>query len=197
MRPFALLLTCCVLLTGCEIELSLSDDGSRPPGPAVNTTPRPVEVPVVNMPRGLREWNWGGGSCVHASNLMELRWHNQLALAKWWRETYSGGESYNGLTSKLRRAGVPFYDTAAGDVAVLERCTRERRGAVIFYYPNHSILFVGFHGDDAYVLDNNRIEAFIKIPKQTFIRNWKGYGGVAIVPTLGAPAPPLPFVASN
>ncbi|MDQ3288935.1 MAG: hypothetical protein M3Q42_11895 [Pseudomonadota bacterium] len=197
MRSCSLLLTFCFVaalcLAGCEVAISFSDEGPSPDN-VVQPSPRPTETPVANLTRELREWNWGGGSCVHASNVMHLRWHNQLELAKWWRSTYAGGESYNGLTSKLRRAGVPFYDTAAGDVAVLERCTRERRGAVIFYYPNHSIWFVGFEGDKAYVLDNNRIEAFIEIPKDEFIRNWKGYGGVAIVPEVGAPRPPLPYI---
>jgi hypothetical protein len=145
----------------------------------------------------MREWNWGGGSCVHASNVMDLRWVNLLKLADWWRKTYSGGESYNGLTAKLRKAKVPFYSTADGDVDVLDRATSERRGAVIFYYTNHSILFCGFQGDYAYVLDNNRIEEFIRIPRATFIKNWKGFGGVAVVPTAGYPPPPMPYIAKR
>ncbi len=178
----------------CEIEIPDGcDDGQCMPRRARAGV---FEIPIVNLPRALREWNWGGGSCVHASNVMDLRWVNLLDLAAWWRKTYSGGESYNGLTSKLKKAKVPFYSTADGQVDVLDRCTSERRGAVIFYYTNHSILFCGFSPDNkhAYVLDNNRIEEFIKIPRDTFIKNWRGYGGVAIVPTAGFPPPPLPFV---
>ena len=180
----------------CEIPI---DEIDGPPVHLVSYRPRNAvaEIPIINLPRAFREWNWGGGSCVHASNVMDLRWVNLLDVAAWWRQTYSGGESYNGLTSKLQKAKIPYYATADGQVDVLDRCTSERRGAVIFYYPNHSILFCGFSPDNqhAYVLDNNRIEQFIKIPRDTFIRNWRGYGGVAIVPTAGFPPPPLPYVA--
>ena len=207
------------LLTGCDIQLPLGVLSKARPV-VVN---RPVENPVANIPRSLREWNWGGGSCVHASTVMHLRWQNSMDLADYWRKTYSGGESYSGLTSKLNRNKVPYYATAggggedvagiiagfnklggwfgtfAGDVDVLERCTAERRGGVIFYYPNHSILFCGFtpDGKSAIVLDNNRIEQFIEIPKAEFIRKWRGYGGVCIVPTISNPRPPIPYIAGR
>lgn len=191
---------------------------------AVEPTPKAVEVPPVNPPRVEREWNWGGGSCVHASTVMAFRWSNAMDVAAYWRRTYAGGESYQGLTNKLNRNKIPYYSTGDsnndvarmaglgfseflgegnsygtvfGDVEVLERCSQERRGGVIFYYPNHSILFCGFVGDKAYVLDNNRIEYFIEIPKAEFIRRWKGYGGVCVVPTIGAPRPPIPYIAQR
>lgn len=183
-----------IALTGCEIEISARDEGERQPRPV---SPRPIEVPVVNLPRDLREWNWGGGSCVHAGTVMDFRWCDQFELAAWWRKTYSGGESFNGLTAKLRQAKVPYYETHTGDVAVLERCHAERRGAVIFYYTNHSVLLVHFDDEKAILLDNNRIDQFIEIPRDTFVRNWRAYGGVAIVPTIGSPAPPLPYLAAR
>lgn len=191
---YCLALACC---SGCcHVDVGDWGLGVRDSGPMATRRAGVIELPVVNLMRALREWNWGGGSCVHASNVMGLRWANLLDVAAWWRKTYSGGESYNGLTSKLRKAKIPFYATADGEVDVLDRCTAERRGAVIFYYTNHSILFCGFSPDNqyAYVLDNNRIEEFIKIPRATFIKNWRGFGGVAIVPTAGFPPPPLPFV---
>jgi hypothetical protein len=153
-----------------------------------------IEVPIVNLTRALREWNWAGGSCVHASNVMALRWLNELAVAKWWRETYSGGESYEGLTGKLRKAGIAYRSTHTGDIRVLEQAIAERRAAVIFYYPNHSILLVHLDPQRAIVLDNNRIDQFIEIPRATFDRKWREYGGVGIVPMIGAPRPPLPFL---
>ena len=191
------LLTVCLsllALTGCQVGVDLGGGQPKRPRPSVRPAP---EVPVVNIPRSLREWNWGGGSCVHASEVMHLRWSNALAIAQYWRGKYSGGESYNGLTEKLRRNGIKYYSTHNGDVAVLDRCHAERRGAVIFYYPNHSILLVHFDQQRAIVLDNNRIEQFIEIPRETFIRNWRGYGGVAVVSEVGAPAPPLPWVAQR
>jgi hypothetical protein len=202
-------------LTGCEVvvvspdarvPVSLSSSSSCWPASARATDKNPNREPaVVNLPRALREWNWGGGSCVHASNVMDLRWVNLMQLADWWRKTYSGGESYNGLTAKLKKAKIPFYSTSDGEVDVLDRCTSERRGAVIFYYTNHSILFCGFgpstkgkKGEFAHVLDNNRIDDFpIEIPRATFVKNWRGYGGVAIVPTAGFPPPPMPYLAKR
>lgn len=190
-----------------------------------------TEIPTVNLARVFREWNWGGGSCVHASTVMAFRWLNELELADFWRKTYSGGESYNGLTSKLNRNHVKWYssysnqpgppnDVAAlsselcaaydrhgiryramkgGDPGTLYRCIRERRAAVIFYKPNHSILFVHIDPPDvpngnAIVLDNNAINQFEVIPREIFLRKWQGYGGVAIVPLVGAPRSPLPWI---
>ncbi len=178
------------LLLGLVFSFAVNDE------PVAYSSGPPAEVPMMSLPRSLREWNWGGGSCVHASNVMHLRWSHQYELAAWWRKTYSGGESYSGLTSKLNRNNVPFYATHSGDANTLERCTNERRGAVIFYYPNHSIWFCGFLGDKAYVLDNNRINSYIEIPKAEFLQKWRGFGGVAIVPTLGSPPPRLPYIAS-
>src|SRR5687768_14605354 len=48
------------------------------------------EIPTVNLPRELREPNWGGGSCVHASTVHLLRWQGHHELAAWWRANYSG-----------------------------------------------------------------------------------------------------------
>ncbi len=217
---------------GCKFQVC--PDEPQKPRP-VRAKPAP-SVPVVNIPRDLREWNWGGGSCVHASTVMHLRWQHRPDIASFWRKTYSGGESYSGLTGKLNRNGIPFYATAGGggddiagasldhlafmrwltrqghsfyyttrgDASVLERCTLDRRGGVIFYYPNHSILFCGFtrfeggtfapEQEYAIVLDNNRIENFIPIPKADFLRKWRGYGGVCVVPTIGEPPPPTPWI---
>ncbi|HEX5106213.1 MAG TPA: hypothetical protein VFV87_20480 [Pirellulaceae bacterium] len=214
MRRALLLLTtlAATCAAGCEVEFTLSEGDVPRPQPA--PTPRVVEVPVANLPVSLRVRNYKGGSCVHASTGSGFNWCNLLKLALHWNSAYSGGESYNGLTSKLKRNGIPFYDTASGDVSVLERATRERRMPTIFYYSNHSVSFCGFgdgavragsrwgfvrnpQGKFAYLLDNNRTGAFIEIPRDEFIRRWRGYGGVAVVPTLGAPAPPLPFIARN
>jgi hypothetical protein len=151
------------------------------------------EVPICNLPQPLRVQNYKGGSCVHASTGSDFNWLHEYALQKWWNQTYSSGESYNGLTSKLRKNKIPFYDTANGDVQVLEKCSAERRMATIFYYPSHSINFCGFQDGYAYLLDNNNTGVWIRVQRETFIRNWKGYGGVAVVPLIGSPAPPLPW----
>lgn len=172
---------------GSQAELSIA---------GLTPTPTPAdELPWMNLPRPLREWNWGGGSCVHASTVHSFRWMHKPELAAWWRKTYSGGESAHGLTSKLNKAGVRYYCTTSGDPAVLEYCSATRRGAVIFYYPNHSITFAGYarkDGEDwAVLLDNNRIDRFIWVPKKQFLREWRGYGGFALTP-LFSPTPRIP-----
>lgn len=154
------------------------------------------EIPWMNLPRELREWNWGGGSCVHASTVMELRWQGQFELANLWRRKYSGGESSSGLRGKLDREGVPYSFTGRGDDSFLQYCSDRRLGAVIFYYPSHSICFCGFSTRDgqsfALLLDNNRIDQFIEVPRDTFVDHWRGYGGFALA-TLFEPPPRLPY----
>ncbi len=233
MRTLIMLGLVVIACTGCEVEISLAPAVPHVAGPHAPLTPatnRPIEIPVCNLALPLRVKNYSGGSCVHASTGSAFNWLNLFELQRFWNKTYHGGESYNGLTSKLRRNNIPFYDTAAGDEAVLERCTRERRMATIFYYSNHSVSFNGF-GDEAvnvqggssptwneygdvkfcrgwgyyrnakgkfaYLLDNNRTGAFIQIPREEFLRKWRGYDGVAIVPTVGAPRPPLPYIARH
>jgi hypothetical protein len=212
-----------VTLSGCDELLT----GEPLPDP----TPQLVEVPPAGVPRSLREWNWGGGSCVFASWTHAERQLSLFDLAAYIRSHYSGGESYNGLTSKMRKLGIPFYScidgksdsdvathvfksvylidwlegqgqqwygTFAGDVDVLERCTAERRMAIIFFKPNHSINFCGFHNGNAYLLDNNAIEKYEVWPKDQFVTQWRNrYGGVAVVPNHSEPPPPLPYIAQN
>jgi hypothetical protein len=197
------------------------------------------EIPVCNLPAELRHRNYAGGSCVHASTENHFEWNGEHDLAAKWRAKYSGGESYNGLATKLRYNNIPFYATAggggqdvaaagmskddllawcnrnpskwygtlAGDVDVLDRCTADRRGGVIFYFTNHSIWFAGFShlngevpgkiGDYSFVLDNNRPESYLGIERQEFIRKWRGYGGVCVVPLVGNPRPPIPYIGSR
>jgi len=166
-----------------------------PPLQFVNTASD--EIPWMNLPRALREWNWGSGSCVHASTVMVLRWQGQHELAAKWRRKYSGGETAGGLRYKLDNEGVQYATVKfRGDEAFLDYCSETRRGAVIFYYPSHSICFCGFANRDgqqvAMLLDNNRIDRFIEVPRADFIRHWNGYGGFALT-TLFDPPPRLPY----
>ena len=156
---------------------------------------RPIqqEYPAVNLPEILRQKNWGGGSCVHASLCSLLRWQNKPELAEWWRRQYAGGESSYGLMQKLDRAGVTYAATTEGDIAFLDWACETRRGAIIFYYPNHCVTLVHLDDEWAAILDNNRTGKYIWIPRDKFIQEWRGYGGVAGT-LLYAPAPPLPYV---
>ncbi len=149
-------------------------------------------VPPMDLPVQLREENYAGGSCVHASMVSVLRWQGFEELADWWQGQYRGGEGIGGLVSKADRTGLRFAYTSSGDTDFLEWCSRTRRGAVIFYYSAHSITFCGFNSGDAVVMDNNRVDKLIRIPKADFLRRWRGYGGVALTPVY-SPNPPRPW----
>lgn len=139
---------------------------------------------VLDLPPQYRTKNWGGGSCVHASNVNLLLWMGMPEMAAWWRDNYSGGEYDGRLISRLEAAGLKFayvYD----DPAFFDWCTRTRRGAGIFYKPSHSINFVGRDAQYAYLLDNNAVSYpenhghYERVEWNTFIRQWRGYGGFA------------------
>jgi hypothetical protein len=140
---------------------------------------------VMTLPPELRQKNWGGGSCVHASNVSLLRWQGQYEMADWWRQAYSGGEYGDRLVSRLEAAGLRYAYTDSGDEAFLRWCIRTRRGAGIFYKPSHSINCVGMDDQFVYLLDNNATNYpestgdYEKVPIDEFWRRWKGYGGFA------------------
>jgi hypothetical protein len=185
---------CLACLLGCDAE---------PPRPlVVPNPPPPAEIPVANLPLLLREWNWtdarGSGSCVHASTVYHLRWQHQLARAEHWRKTYAGGETATSILAKWRREGIPYDKTEEGDPAFLDRVTATRRGAIIWFFPYHCVHFCGFATVDGkqygVVCDNNRIEKYLRIPREEFITKWREYGGFA-ASALYSPLPPLPWTA--
>jgi hypothetical protein len=155
------------------------------------------EVPVVNLPATARQRNWGGGSCVHASTVMCMRWQGLDELAAWWRKAYAGGENASGLANKLERAGVRYAYTTTGDVSFLEWACRTRRGTGITYFSNHYVCLVHLDAEKAMLLDNNAVGKFITLPRDEFIRRWQQqYGGWACT-VVYSPAPPLPFVGES
>lgn len=165
---------------------------------------QPAEVPTANIPRSLQQKNWadrgGSGSCVIASSCSAFQWMNRPDLAEQFRRKYAGGQTESSIKAKWRASKIPFVctetDAEHGDPEILEWATKTRRAAIIWYYPSHCVTFVGFgtwQGRDvAWLLDNNRVGQFIPIEKQTFIRNWRGFGGFAAVP-LDQPVPPRPY----
>jgi hypothetical protein len=178
--------------------------------------PRASSVPngtylgvVLDLPLKYRTVNWGGGSCVHASTVTLLRWMGLPELADWWRKTYSGGEYDDRLVQRLEAAGVRYASIHSGadrngdgrddGEQFLEWCTRTRRGAGLFYKPMHSINFVGMDRTHVHLLDNNftdypeRNGHYERVPRESFFRQWKGYGGFAWT-LVYDPAPPKPFV---
>ena len=150
------------------------------------------EIPTVNLPRELREPNWGGGSCVHASTVHLLRWQGHHELADWWRSHYSGGEYAERLNRRLNAAGLKYAFTVDGDTAFLEWALRTRRGAGITFWPSHAVNLV--HLDDAWagILDNNRVDQIIWIRRDEFLRRWRDYGGWAWTLVYNPP-PPAPW----
>lgn len=187
-----------IISTGCDLQIGedCEDCNYNPNANQVSYTEFPYQnVPPVDLPVEFRERNYAGGSCVHASMETILRWQGLLELADWWRATYSGGEGSSGLISKSERAGLRYGYTTKGDVGFLDWASRTRRGAVIFYKPNHSISFFGWSSDglQAVLCDNNRPKEHEYVERETFIRKWKGYGGFALTPIYN-PQPPRPWL---
>jgi len=168
-------------------------------------------TPPVDVPMADRSRNYRGGSCAHASLISLLRWQGRPQAADWWRRTFSG-PAYVGLeTSRTghktliqcaQLAGMRYARTTSGDAGFLEWCSRTRRGAVVeFDYVfrgsvrrigAHAVTFCGFVDGLAVILDNNRIDRLIRIPKLTFLTYWRKSGGDAFT-VIYTPGPPKPF----
>jgi hypothetical protein len=152
----------------------------------------PSERPIVNIPLALREQNWGGGSCVWASTIPLLRWQGQNELADKVRKTYSGGEYPEDHNAKMEKLGIKYAYTTKGDVSFLEWALKTRRGAGVTVMGGaHMVDLVALDDKYACLLDNNHIENFIWVPRETFLAEWKSSYGWAVTPVY-SPAAPLP-----
>jgi hypothetical protein len=180
------------MFAGCDVDQEVIDFESEV---------QAIEQPIANLPGPLRYTNWtsraGKGSCVIASSCSMAAWCGENELADFLRRSYSGGQTQTSIQEKLTAAQVPFICTESTDVAVLEYATRTRRMAIVWFYPRHCVSFCGFGvspegWECAWLLDNNRVEEFIPVPKDQFIRDWNQYGGFGLVAIL-TPAPPLPM----
>jgi len=80
---------------------------------------------VMELPLELRQPNWGGGSCVHATNVMVLRHQGLYEMAAWWRKTYSGGEYDTRLASGSTPPASGTH-TPTSDEQFLMWCIRTR-----------------------------------------------------------------------
>lgn len=148
------------------------------------------ERPVMNLPLDARCRNYGGGSCVCASTISLLRWQGRDDLAQALRSTCLGGQSAGSLHAHLARLGVRYAATTSGDVQFLEWAVRTRRGCGITYYPAHYVNLVDLSAERATLLDNNRVGQYITLPRDEFVRRWRGYGGWATA-VVYSPAAPL------
>lgn len=151
-----------------------------------------AERPIVNIPRVLRQSNWGGGSCVHATLVSLLRWQGRYNTANWWRRTYGGGEWPESFHGKLDRNGIRYACNTEGDVAFLEWACSTRRGCGITVQGGvHMVALVHLDSEWAAILDNNSVDLYIWIPRATLIAEWQASYGWAVVPVY-TPAAPLP-----
>lgn len=184
-----LLLTLLLVTAGCSTSESWRELPDAPP-----------EVPPANLPLSLREKNWtsasGSGSCVIASTVYHLRWNGKPQIAQIFRDNYAGGQTATSIQQKWKAAGIPYACTESGDPDFLEWASNTRRGAIIWYFDSHCVHFCGFsrinNREYALLCDNNRVANYIRIPKEQFLREWRGYGGFACS-TLFPPAPSLPY----
>lgn len=155
------------------------------------------ERPVVNLPVALRQSNWlgrqGEGSCVWATTVSLLRWQGRYNKADWIRRNYGDGEWPSHWSEMANRAGLRYAYVDNGDVRFLEWACRTRRGAGITIMGGaHMVALVHLDEKWACILDNNRVEKYIWVPRKTLIAEWKASYGWAITPVY-TPAAPLPW----
>jgi len=196
-RKMMLVAAAAMLVCGCRVKQPprRCPDGScqaktSDVGWGVSPTLRFSETPVVNLPLHARCRNYAGGSCVIASTVSLFRWQGRDDLADLFRRAYSGGQSASSLHAKLEARGVRYAYTTSGDAAFLDWACRTRRGAGVTFFANHFICLVHLDGQRAILLDNNRVGQYITLPRDEFLRRWRGYGGWATTPVY-SPAAPL------
>jgi hypothetical protein len=154
------------------------------------------ELPTVNVPKPDRQRNWignqGFASCVHASMISLFRWQGRLKTADYWRRTYGNGERPGDLADKFDKHGIRYAYVTNGDVKFLEWACRTRRGCGITVTGGaHMVCLVHLDDKWAGLLDNNNVERYIWVPRETLIAEWKASYGWAVTP-IYAPAAPLP-----
>lgn len=152
------------------------------------------DVAPMDLPIELRCENYAGGSCSHAALISVLRWQGLDAIADQWRKTYAGAAGVTDLARHAETLKLRYAYTTRGDEAFLQWASDTRRGAAIHYFPNHAITFCGYDASgQAVLLDNNRVQSYIRVPKGEFVRAWKSYGGCALT-VVYQPPPPKPWV---
>lgn len=154
------------------------------------------ERPTVNLPLSMRQKNWlgdrGEGSCVWASTISLLRWQGRYRTADWVRSNCGGGEWPDDHAGKLDRAGIRYAYVTNGDVRFLEWCCRTRRGAGVTVMGGaHCVNLVYLDDRWACLLDNNDVQHYRWVPRETFLAEWQasyGWGFTVVY----SPTPPLP-----
>jgi hypothetical protein len=154
------------------------------------------EHPTVNLPLDLRQSNWRGprgeGSCTWATMVSLLRWQARYRTADWIRQNCGDGEWPGDMAERLDNAAVRYAYVTNGDVRFLEWACRTRRGCgITIMGGGHMVALVYLDDKWAALLDNNAVEKYIWIPRETLIAEWKASLGWAITP-IYTPAAPLP-----
>lgn len=150
------------------------------------------EIPVVNLPMEMRQRNWGGGSCVFATTVMQFRWIGRDEDAEYIRKNYSGGQGWYGLSQKLDALGARFAYVTDGDISFLEWACRTRRGAGIEYFGAHYVLLVHLDSSKAGILDNNHTDQIIWVDRKEFEHRWKNWYHGWATALIYEPPPPIP-----
>jgi hypothetical protein len=184
MRRILLSLVLLASVAGCEVNDTFGPSAVK------------KEMPTINLPALLRQSNWRGsqgqGSCVHATMISLLRWQYRLNTADHWRQTYGDGEWPEDLATKFNNEGIRYAYITNGDVRFLEWACRTRRGCGITIMGGaHMVALVHLDDKWAAILDNNNVERFIWVPRETLIAEWKASYGWAVTP-IYTPAAPLP-----
>ena len=184
------LVVCCV---GCE-EIVIQSSPCLNCAAVVQPCPY-QNVPPVDLPRSMRQRNYRGGSCAHASMIDVLRWQNRGTDASWWRRSYWGGANFSHDLPRIAdRRGLDYAMTTSGDPRFLQWCSDTRRGAaVIWSGGSHAITFCGYVGNRAVLVNNNRPSKVTYMDKRKFLANWRRSGGDAITPVY-SPVAPRPWV---
>jgi len=152
-----------------------------------------TEWPAINIPPDMREANYAGGSCVHASLVTLLRWQNRSEAARAWRSEFYGGEWATSIARKMDSRGIRYAYTIDGDVRFLEWACRTRRGCGVTVNGGaHMVTLVHLDSEWATLLDNNDISKFTWLPRKEFIREWQASFGWAVTPVY-SPHAPYPY----
>lgn len=144
---------------------------------------------LADVPIELREPNYDGGSCAHASMVTAFRYLGFDEWADWWRATYSGGEVLYGHIEKLKDTGVRFAYTESGDMRLLDWAARNRLPVVVYHVPvGHAQNIVNVTDTTVTFLDNNNVGRYWTMSRHEFIKRWNSPGW-ALVLVYAPPAP--------
>lgn len=149
-------------------------------------------IQLVDIAPEFRMYNQGG-SCVHVTTVMLLRWLGLYDIGEKWRRSYRGGESPGPHRKKLEAMGLKYAMTTDTDLSLIEYGIQSRRGAGVTWGGAHCVALVGKIDEQAVLLDNNSPKNFKFRPWNTFIREFDRCGGWAFVILSGRVPPPVPI----